>query len=192
MDRELRRYGLVIDRLLSSMLVHGWNSRRDGDPKPGDLVMLSCAPPSAWHLSFYRERLPNDCHLLESVKTGEVCSWTNVGFHVIDEDKAGLSDRIRWTDAQLEFAEKFTKANRRADFHMNLPYIDRFDGELVHVCFRTRYGIDEIRTSVMPIRWQKVTIKALASDLLAGEISHVAARSAMKDQYISEREDKGA
>lgn len=182
MSKELRRYGTAVERLLSAMLIYGWSCRLNREPQPGDLVMLSCAPPGIWHLSFYREKLDNDYHLLESLKTGEICRWGNVGFYVIDEEKSGLGRQIRWTDEQFDFAEKFAKARKRADFYINVPYIERFDGELVYVRFRTRYNFDEINTEVAPIRWPKITIKALLAELLAGESVHVAARDSAKKE----------
>jgi hypothetical protein len=45
----LRRYAVAINRLLPALLLDGWKCRKSVDkPVPGDIVMLSCAPPSEW------------------------------------------------------------------------------------------------------------------------------------------------
>lgn len=175
---EMRRYEVAVQRLLPAMLLDGWKCRLHRDPLPGDLVMLQSAPMSVWHLSFYREKLDGYYHLLESLKTGELCRWGNVGFHVIDEDTVGLGSTVRWSDAQFGFADKFTKACKRADFYINLPFIDKFEDDLVHIGFRTRYSLDKIITAVAPIRWSKITLSALVAELRAGEAAHDAARGA--------------
>lgn len=179
---EMRRYGIAVQRLLQAMILHGWKCQKGDTPKPGDLVMLTSAPPSDWHLSFYRQDQQNGYHLLESLRTGELCPWGNVGFLVIDREKVGLLERAEWSDAQFEFQDKFHKVYSRADFYINIPFIDRFEGDLVHVAFRTRFGLDEIRTAVEPIRWPKVNHKALRAALAAGEAAHIAARDAQKQE----------
>ncbi|OCK48332.1 hypothetical protein BA766_20095 [Stenotrophomonas maltophilia] len=174
---ELRRYELVVQRLLTSFLLHGWNCRKQqAEPLPGDLVMLHCAPQSDWHLSIYREGDAgqgfNQKHLLESVKTGELCNWSNVGFHVIDRDKCSISYMADWTDAQFEFNDKFLKVYRKAEFYSAIPFIDSFDRELVVLKFRTRHGFDDRITELQPFPWRKATQKALHAFLLEGERVH--------------------
>ncbi|WP_313401470.1 hypothetical protein [Stenotrophomonas sp.] len=178
MTTELRRYEPVIQRLLPSLLLHGWKCRGEGSPVPGDLVMLQSAPQSEWHLSIYRQAGAGEDfeqrHLLESLKTGKHCWWENVGFHVIDRKKCAIGREAEWDDAQFEFNDKFRKVYRKADFYIPIPFIDRFDGEAVVFKFRTRYGINDKRTELQPFLWRKATQKALLAFLLDGERLHKA------------------
>lgn len=175
---DLRRYGTVIQRLLPSLLLKGWKCRKAGEPSTGDLVMLQSAPESDWHISIYREAGAGENfsqkHLLESLKTGQLCWWVNVGFHVIDREACGIGREADWGDAMFEFNDKFRKALKKCDFYMALPFIDRFDGDHVIFKFRTRYGIDSKITELRPFPWRKVTQKAIALFLLDGEQLHKA------------------
>mgnify|MGYP000529398400 CR=1 FL=1 len=173
----LRRYAVAINRLLPALLLDGWKCRKSVDkPEPGDIVMLSCAPPSEWDLSIYRESEANDYHLVESLQTGVIGRWSNVGFHVLDREKIGFPRSIEWTDEQFAFQDKFHKAKKRADFYMALPFIDRFDGDTAHIIFRTRFSFDDVLTPVDIAGWQKITQKALLAQLLAAEAKHKAAK----------------
>jgi len=181
MASELRRYEPVIQRLLLSLILYGWGCRKSQDePVQGDLVMLQSAPQSDWHLSIYRQAGAGEGfeqrHLLESLKTGMLCWWANVGFHVIDRDKCAIGREADWDDAQHAFNDKFKKVYRRADFYLALPYIDRFDGDSVIFIFRTRFGINDKLTELQPFPWRKATQKALLAFLLDGERLHKAAR----------------
>jgi hypothetical protein len=140
------------------------------------MVILTAAPASQWALSFYREKLGSDEHLLESVRTGVLGKWSNVGFMVIDAEKAGVPREAHWTDDQFAFRDKFHKACKKGDFYMAIPYIDRFDGDSVHIAFRTRYSLDDTITPVVVEGWQKITIKALLSALVAAEKEHESKR----------------
>lgn len=174
---ELRRYELVIQRLLPSLLLEGWKCRKQMvEPTPGDLVMLQAAPQSNWHLSFYRQTGDGEGygkqHLLESVKTGELCNWSNVSFHVIDREKCGIGHMANWDDAQFEFNDTFWKVYRKAGFYIAIPFIDSFDGDLVVIKFRTRHGFDDKVTELQPFHWRKATQKALLAFLSEGERKH--------------------
>lgn len=171
----MRRYDVVINRLLMALLLYGWKCRKScDDPSPGDVVMLSCAPPSEWDLSIYRENQGNGYHLLESMRTGALGRWANVGFHTLDRDKIGLPKSIDWTDEQFAFSDKFHKACKRGGFYAAIPFIDRFDGNTAHVIFRTRFGWDENLTPVDIVGWSKITLKSLLAQLRAGESAHKA------------------
>ncbi len=169
----LRRYAVAINRLLPALLLDGRKCRKSVDkPVPGDIVMLSCAPPSEWDLSIYRECEANDYHLVESLQTGVVGRWSNVGFHVLDLEKIGFPQSIEWSDEQFAFSDKFRKVCKRADFYMAIPFIDRFDGDTAHIIFRTRYSLDDKLTPVDIVGWQKITQKALLAQLVAAEAKH--------------------
>lgn len=178
---ELKRYDWAIQRLLEAL---SWYPdrvlKRVDDPKPGDVLMLSAAPQSEWHLSFYVERTVRGEHLLESVKTGKLCRWSNVGLMVIDCEKANLSYKIRWTDAQFEFERKFNRVRRTQDFYINIPYIDSFDGDSVRLGFRTRHDWDKTRTTVAAFPYLKVTQRRLAEILMVAEKEHEQARESAK------------
>ena len=173
---ELRRYEEAIQRLLPSLTLYGWQCVLHRKPIPGDLVMLTSAPMSVWHLSFYREDCNDGYHMLESVKTGQHCRWGNVGFYIVNTEKVGGLDRIEWTDAQFEFERKFRKAWHKGDFYINIPFIAGWDGDNVLISFRTRYGLDEATTPTAPLAWRKITQRALLDHLTAGAEAHAAAR----------------
>lgn len=177
---ELRRYSYVLHGLLPALILNGWACRLSREPEVGDLVMLQSAPESQWLISIYRGCGPGGHydrrHTLESLKTGELCDWHNVGFHVLDLKACSVGERWTWTDEQFEFADKFAKVHRQADFYLNLPFIDRFDGELVHIIFRTRFGFDGIRTPVPPFAWKKISQKRLLQVLQEGESLHRGSR----------------
>jgi len=175
---ELRRYDYVIHRLLPSLLFDGVRCVKWSDtPKPGDLVMLQSAPDSDWTLSFYRKEGTEGHrftkkHLLESLKTGQLCWWENVGFHVIDRDKTHIQQEAEWTDEQFVFSEKFDRACRKGDFYMARPFIARFDGDEVLIKFRTRWGLDEHITEVPPLQWKRLLQRDLLAALKVSEKKH--------------------
>lgn len=171
---SLRRYSHLVQTALPRLLLDGWKVYAGGEPKPGNLVLLQSAPPSEWHLSFYIEDCGDGYHLLESVQTGALMRWGNVGFMVLNEEKIGAGDPARWTDEQFAFKDKFRKVWRKADFYLALPFIEAFDGDLVDIRFRTRHGFDDKITPIPPFEWKKITQKALMAILLAGEKAHKA------------------
>lgn len=171
-SRTLRRYDSAIIRLLPSLMLYGWDCHKGSTPQAGDMVILHCAPPSEWTLSFYRETLGQDKHLLESLRTGALCEWRNVGFMVINTEKAGVPREAFWADDHFAFDDKFRKACVKGGFHGAVPFISRFDGDSAHLAFRTRWGLDENITPLVINGWQKITIKALLAALVAAEKEH--------------------
>lgn len=173
---DMRRYDMAVQRLLSAMMAYGIRCSLDREPVPGDLVIVQSGNASEWHLSFYREGGPGEGfdkqHLLESLKTGALSWWHNVGFHVIDLERCGIGPRLGWTNAQFEFGDKFSKVYKRGGFYLEIPFIDRFDGDMVFVKFRTRHCMDDRITDLPPIPWRKITQKSLLSELTHGELIH--------------------
>jgi hypothetical protein len=169
---DLRRYSHLVQRALPTLLLNGWKVFAGSEPKPGQLVLLQAAPPSEWHLSFYVEDCGDGYHVLESVQTGALMRWGNVGFMVLDEEKIGAGEQARWTDEQFEFHDKFIKVWRKADFYIALPFIHSFDGDLIDIRFRTRHGFDSNITPIEPFPWKKITQKALLAILKGGECAH--------------------
>lgn len=172
----MRRYDVVVQRLLPALWVNGFRASLEREPEPGDLVMLQSARPSDWHLSLYRESGPGEGfskqHLLESLKTGELSWWHNIAFHVIDLERCSISPRLEWSDDQFEFSDKFAKVYKKGGFYLEIPFIDRFDGDMVILKFRTRHNIDDRITELPPIPWRKITQKRLLSELTHGELVH--------------------
>ena len=174
---ELRRYDYVIQRLLSALyLPHSWEARVVGGvpAKCGDLVMLTSAMPSEWHLSFYVEDLRSGEYLLESVKTGKLSRWSNVGLARVDCERAHIGERMRWTDAQFAFEDTFKKVCRRGDYYIEIPFISGFDGENVLMSVRTRFGLDDELTPLAPLPYRKITQRALLAFLNEGTEVHKA------------------
>jgi hypothetical protein len=172
----LRRYDVAINALLPTLMLKGWECRRSGQPVPGDIVILTSAPPSEWDLSIYRGFEEPEgfagSHLVESMRTGVVGRWSNIGFHVINREVVFFPQSVSWTDEQFAFEDKFRKVYKKADFYMAVPYIDKFDGDAVHIIFRTRLGFDKILTPVTVNGWPKITQKALLAQLLEAEAIH--------------------
>jgi hypothetical protein len=143
---EMKRYDYAIQRLLPNLWLRGYDFAERGDrPLPGDLVMLQSAPQSDWHLSWYVKG-EGDRHLLESLKTGELCNWTNVGFVIMNRKWVSEHECIKWTDRQFAFEKTFRAEFKKADFYIHLPYIERFDGHNVFITFRVRYGFNDTLT----------------------------------------------
>ena len=137
----------------------------DDLPMPGDLVALSSAPTSEWHLSWYVGMEPgrnyySNKHLLESVETGEICNWCNVGFMVLCRDVVKRHPEWRWTDAQWAFRDRwFRVCKQRRDAYMTLPVQPVFDKfGSVTLGTRKRYGLGSTYTKKFP-NWRKVRIK---------------------------------
>lgn len=174
---DLRRYDYVIQRMLPTLVLYGWECRvSQDDPKPGDLVMMTAAPMSEWHLSIFRERGEGNEftreNILESLKTGRLGRWHNVGFHVMNMEKLGLGDQWKWTDEQFDFQDKFRKVCKRGDYHMALPFIDEFVGNMVYIKFRTRFSFNDKITSVPAFDYTKITQKSLLAMLDKYEAEH--------------------
>lgn len=180
-DITLRRFDCIINRLLPSLMLRGWENFQGDHPKAGDLVILTSAQPSEWALSFYCSTEDDGYHMLESARTGARCRWGNVGFMVINSEKCGLPPSAYWTDEQFAFEDKFRKAWKRGDFHMCVPYIDRFERDTAHLAFRTRYSRDDIKTPVVVSKWQKVTQRDLLRLMKDGEAAHKATQAGRKN-----------
>lgn len=156
---ELRRYDYAIQNLLPSLWLGGFQfAERDRNPVPGDLVMLQSAPMTEWHLSWYVEKHPHrDEHLLESLKTGKQCNWSNVGLIIMSRKWVRDYAKVRWTDEQFGFERLFTAERQKAEFYLHLPYIDRFEGDQVHIGFRVRHGFSSTRTVAEPFTFAAST-----------------------------------
>lgn len=174
----LRRYDYAMSALLPSLILWGpkcWIAR---DPFEGDIVILQSAAASEWHISIYHGHGEGGHydrnHLLESLRTGRLCNWTNVGFLVLDKKECAVNELWLWTDEQFDFSDKMGKVSRKADFYLAIPFIDKFDGDVVNIKFRTRFGLDDKITNVPPFEWRKITQKSLLAKLMEYEAIHKA------------------
>jgi hypothetical protein len=195
MPTELRRYDYVVQCLLSALsLPYTWDARIVGGTpaKCGDLVMLTSAPLSEWHLSFYLEDVRPGEYLLESVKTGKLAKWSNVGLARVDCERAYIGDKMRWTDAQYAFEDTFKKVFRRGDYYIELPFISGFDGEHVLISVRTRFGLNKETTPLAPLPYRKITQRALLAFLDEGAAAHKVAMQAKRDTLTAAPRDTKA
>lgn len=134
-------------------------------PIPGDLVCLTSASPSEWYLSWYLELIPqsdyySNIHVLESIETGKVCNWRNVGFDILCRDVVKQYPEWRWTDKQYAFKDRWFRAcyKKRAAF-MTLPKSPIFhDGGGVTIGTRKRHGLGGEFNLKFP-NWKKVLVK---------------------------------
>lgn len=172
---ELRRYDFTIQRLLTFLWLNGFKSSETGKPAQGDLVKLQSAPDSEWHLSFYIENQNDGYHLLESLKTGKLMRWGNVGFVVLSREWVRDNERIRWTDEQFRFADLLRAESRRADFYINLPFIEKITKDRAVIGFRTRHSLDKVRTIGNAFDFNKFSRGDLRTYLYALERKHAEA-----------------
>jgi len=133
----------------------------------GDLVVPKSAPNSVWYLSWVREIKEVDGfrhYLLESVETGEMCSWSNIGIAYLDRDVVEDHPEWQWTDRQFEFNDRWNRVcYRERDAYMTLPRRAVFgDGFQVTLGARTRFSLNDYRPSKTFDDFRKVTKKVLA------------------------------
>lgn len=155
---DMRRYDYAIQRILPYLWLEGFKGLISGfhdKPDVGDLVMIRSAPDSEWHLSIILGHEPlagGDTNwLLESMKTGKHCWWSNVGLATFPRKWVEEHPRVLWSDEQFAFARLFEAEHRRADFYIDLPFIARMDGDECFVSVRTRYDLDKLVTDAGPI-----------------------------------------
>ena len=78
--------------------------------QPGDLILLSGTNQKAWALCWLRRistEQPENRYLCESIETGEVCWWSNVGIEYLDRDVIARHPQWKWTDRQHVFNERW-------------------------------------------------------------------------------------
>ena len=157
MITELKRYAYTLHWLLPELWLAGYKFIESGAPVAGDVVMLQSAPMSDWDLSIFRDDCGRGDYLLESLKTGAVCRWSNVGIKVLSRKWVESHAQIRWTDEQFRFQRLFDAERVRADYYIHLPYLFPFDAESAVIGSRTRFGLDELRTQSEPFDWRKMS-----------------------------------
>jgi hypothetical protein len=136
--------------------------REDRMPLPGTLVAITSAKPSKWYLSWVIEaaRPPGwDCerYTLESIEDGEVSDWHNVGIWAYDRRTTDEHPEWRWTDAQHEFNDRWTRLCRvERDTYIHKPVMPVF-GEDGSVVLGTRMRWSEARPTRTLPDWRSVS-----------------------------------
>jgi len=145
------------------------NDFADAPPLPGDLVCLRSTSPSEWYLSWYIEYQPNnrngkmsysDTHVLESIETGCLCNWRNVGFDILNRDVVKNNPHWKWTDKQYDFKDSWFRAcYKKRNMHITLPTFPIFhEGGSVTLGTRKRFGLGSFYTKKFT-NWQKVLVR---------------------------------
>ncbi len=140
--------------------LRGHAFRPNDHPPVGALVALTSARlPNEWYLAWVLEAR-DDKHLLESIETGRLCWWSNVGFLVYEGTPR---PEWRWTDRQHAFNNKWMRCGRLDDGYMHCPLPVEFgDGWAATVGTRLRWGIDdEIRPKRTVADWRKAKVSDL-------------------------------
>lgn len=154
----------------------------DDQAQIGDLVALSSAPTSKWHLSWLRDLEDLGPHgfryLLESIHDGELCWWSNVSVAYLEREELAAYPSWQWTDRQFAFNDRwFLACKRERDAYITLPIQAAFgDGFTVTLGTRTRFSDDDHRPIKTFPDWRKVTI----ADMLAFYDEAVASRPAAR------------
>lgn len=187
---SLMRYEYTIQNLIRRLCLKGWDTLEKCDsPIPGDLVILSCAPQTEWHLSIYIEPLTSGGeHLVESLRTGKLCNWSNVSLWVISREWVNDYRCIKWTDAMFAFDKMFNGICRRADYYLDLPFIESLTQDAAVIGTRTRHNFLPVRTFSEPFDWKKMKSRELASLIAAQIKAHQNACAADKAERLAKAE----
>jgi hypothetical protein len=168
------------DRRRAYPATHGFRPTTfsDDEAQAGDLVALSSAPTSKWHLSWVRAVEDLGPHgsryLLESIHDGSLCWWSNVSVAYLEREQVAAHPSWLWTDRQHAFADRWTRACRvKRNAYITLPVPPVFtDGFEVTLGTRTRFGFDDYRPTRTFPDWRKVKV----ADMLAFYDEAVAAK----------------
>lgn len=168
---SLMRYEYTVQGLIRTLCLDGWSGlEHSTTPVAGDLVILSAAPDSEWHLSIYiQDRGNGEEHLLESLRTGKMCWWNNVNIWIVSRKWVSERRCIKWTDAMFAFDKMFNGICRRADYYLDLPFIELLTEGAAVIGTRTRHNFLPVRTFSEPFDWKKMKSRELAS-LIAAQI----------------------
>ena len=130
----------------------------------GDLILLTSIRMPRWSLCWLHDtRDSGTNYLCESVETGELCWWSNVGVRIFDRETVSYHPEWRWSDRQHEFNDRWDRVCRRDhNAYITLPVPASFgDGYEVTLATRTRYGLNDERPSQTFPDWRKVTKKMM-------------------------------
>lgn len=123
-------------------------------PKPGDLVIMTgVIDPGEWYLSWVHEAISEHEAVLESIETGRMCRWYNVGFYVFNNPQ----EQWRWSDDQFKFHDWCKKICKDCIFHTRCS----FKGNEVTVKTIGRYGLAKYNREFVFEDYRKVKYKEL-------------------------------
>lgn len=149
--------------------IHGFVHEFGGNhAQPGDLVALQSSPVSPWYLSWLIEQEVTNGgyhkYLCESIETGELAWWTNVGLCYLERSVVAENPQWRWTDRQFAFRDRWHKVcYKDRDAYITLPTGPIFgDGYQVTLGTRTRFGWDDHAPVKIFDDWRKVTKAIMA------------------------------
>lgn len=164
--------------------IHGFEGGlRTMDIRVGDLVALSSAPTSKWHLSWVRDIDPSPDyprHLLQNIHDGELCWWGNVGLSNLERSEVSAHPSWQWIDDQHAFKDRWFRAcHKTRDAYIVLPTFPDFgDDGSVTVGLRTRFALgDNLPSKTFP-NWRKVKVR----EMLEYYDEQIAARETKKKE----------
>lgn len=142
--------------------LHGHAFKPVRQPTVGRLVALQSAPiPNEWYLSWMVEHDPgepgkrSERWLLESVETGKLCWWGNVGFYEYESETPAC---WRWTDRQHAFNHRWMRMDRLKDGYLHRPVPVIFgDGWTATIGTRVRFGYWGALPTFVVLDWRKTT-----------------------------------
>lgn len=117
-----------------------------------DLVIIAAANNTEYRLSWLKEQIVHPSgdreFLLQSAKTGNQCWRSNIGVYVMDRQIVADHKEWKWSNEQWEFKAKWAKIQKEQDEYIIRTYIEDIDDQYVHVKTRTRFSIDDVKTSL--------------------------------------------
>jgi hypothetical protein len=139
------------------------HSRPEYMPEPGDLVRLdSMRDPEfrlCWLIAVTLDN-KNGFHVytVESVKTGAICDWSNVGISIFHRKTKDNHPEWRWTDIQFSFRDLWFAACSEQSDHVHVPTYPTFEDGKVILELRRRFSLqDEPRISLVVENYEVLT-----------------------------------
>jgi hypothetical protein len=148
-----------------------------GGAQIGDLVVPTSTPISEWFLSWLvGVDETRGIFVLESIETGKLCNWSNIGLDYLDRDEVKSHPEWRWSDKQFEFNDRWNRVCfKKHDAYITLPLEVSFGSDYSFALgTRTRFGFDDFRPSETFPDWRKFTMKNMSDFYLKCLAEHEA------------------
>lgn len=129
--------------------------RENRTPSVGSLVAMQSMRDPQWYLAWVlgvtnAEGSWGATYRLESVETGEIADWSNVGIYEYDRRQTDNHPEWRWSDEQWSFKARWDRlCYQERSAYIVLPLMPSFDGERVELGTRIRFGMGD----PPPARW---------------------------------------